>query len=282
MKKIIKVIDSDIFTSYEAQRLYCIARKKTFETTETSATATIFIPDENKKYIFTQTHDKVKILGLLARVKKEILECKIAAEPQRIDYFGCKNVDTKEIVKDCYEVDITSAYINIAYQTGYIREALKNEICKLKKADRLKVLGRIASRKDVRKYVDGVEIEFEMKQPTKEEIYLRDVWFDISARTDNMIKEMIKIIGEDDYLFYYVDAIFVKSKTAAKIINDYLLFFKFGCKIKRINILRIKSTEKGHQITTFTKNYKVLKKIKKYFIKKRVVKWIYKGNIAKK
>ena len=225
----------------------------------TTFTKTIYV--ENRTYFYSANGKlKQRELNLIRIVKAyaESQNFKISVDRSKINYIKVNNFTNGIYKKGLYEIDLNAAYWRLAFKYGYITEAIyykglnldekgnpvkpifnrygviSNHVSKM---SRLIALGNLAKSKTIFKY-DGEKYH----APEKEYSTLTEnVFFKVSAETDAIMKTLSIIAGKD-YLFYWVDAIFVKSKEAMENICDYLtneLDFEFKVlpiyKLKKAN-----------------------------------------------
>lgn len=105
-------------------------------------------------------------------------------------------------VRDCYEIDLVKAYYYTAKNLGYISEDFFQKTLKIPKQLRLRLLGSIASVKNIETF-DGEVIDLEQKSDAK----LRNIWHNIVCRTDMVLERMSSALGSH-FLFYWVDGIY--------------------------------------------------------------------------
>ena len=104
--------------------------------------------------------------------------------------------------KNVWEVDLTKAYYYSAYILGYISEDFFNKTLTLPKKIRLRLLGSIATIKNIETF-DGEEIDYE-------KVYdplFRTVWHNVSCKVDIVMSDIANALG-DHFLFYWVDGIY--------------------------------------------------------------------------
>lgn len=222
----------------------------------TTFTKTIYV--DNRTYYYTANGKlKQRELNLIRIVKAyaESQNFKINVDRSKINYIKVNNFKSGVYKKDIYEIDLNAAYWRLAYKYGYITKDIyykglnlndKGELIKpvynsygnisnyVSKMSRLIALGNLAKSKTIFKY-DGEKYH----APEKEYSTLTEnVFFKVSSETDAIMK-ILSIIAGKDYLFYWVDAIFVKSKEAMENICDYLTNeLEFEFKVMKIHKLK--------------------------------------------
>lgn len=132
---------------------------------------------------------------------------------QRIKYFSynksCKPGDYHENVR---EYDLKNAYWLKTFALNLIDEHLYQKGLTVSKKSRLAAIGSLAREKKVIEF-DGVT---QHDRPPLVSRKTRFLWNVISYEVGKVMFEASKIAG-DDFLFFWVDAIFVKGKSADKI-----------------------------------------------------------------
>ena len=118
-------------------------------------------------------------------------------------------------IENVMEMDITKAYYQMAFNLGYISEKFFNKCLDLPKIIRLRLLGSIATRKIIEDF-EGDQL-ISVKTKTNEK--MRNIWFNICLKLDEIIIECADAI-RDYFLFYWVDGIYFKKDE--KINDDFL------------------------------------------------------------
>lgn len=139
-----------------------------------------------------------------------------------------------DIISNVVEYDINKAYYQCAYNLGYINAKMYSEYINMPKHIRLRFIGVIATRKRTYTYIQG---KLSKNNQIKEDEELRNVWFHICKQVDNAL-ERFKEITKDNFLFYYVDGIYLKSgdySNELKIIKDE---FEFDFSEEKVNSIK--------------------------------------------
>lgn len=160
-----------------------------------------------------------KRLTLHSRLKKEIKDNIIsknlshltsAESVNNIKYYhfneNVKFYGIGEVIEDCTSFDINKAYYNCAFNKGYISKSFYDECIQLDKIVRLGLIGSIATKKTTFHYKGGNLVNSDVK----EDLELRKVWFSIVKEVDDCLNELSIEFG-DDFIFYWVDGIYVKG-----------------------------------------------------------------------
>lgn len=192
-------------------------------------------------------------MGLLLTIKKEIKQ-NFAPElnAENITYYDYNENyysdmeigEIKTFENKIVEIDITAAYFYAAYNMKLISKETLNKCLDLPKKKRLPLLGGIAAKKIIFFYENGIKND--EKTIIKTDELLRNAWFQICKKVDDLIVDCKQICGKN-FLFYYVDGIYffdsekLKQKIQNKIQNE-----KFKCKTLYIDELQILRVENSH------------------------------------
>lgn len=171
---------------------------------------------------------------------------------KKIKYFYYnKKVLPGEVFNEAYEVDIKNAYWDTSYfHYNLFSEEIYQKGLTVSKKSRLAAIGSLAKTVTVIQFDGKEEKELDPIKSTDTEF----LWNTICHRIS---KTMIKgsKLAKDDFLFFWVDALFVKDKQSAK--NIQAFFKKHGyqstiakCEWIKFNAggLTVKCTEKGKWI----------------------------------
>jgi len=228
------------------------ANGEAFKLVSTLLTKTIITETDIFYSVSSDSNLKLNELALIKSVKDYVIKNNIKAIAQRkniryIDKAILKNATFKN---DLYEIDLKSAYWNYAYKFKFISKDIYergNDTNKISKKARLIALGNLAKR--------SYEMEFNGSEFGKSEIIesdnTQDIFFKVSQKTDSVMTRL-KLIAAKDYLFYWVDAVFVKSERAKNEIENYLKQNRIEFKTVKIDkILKtngyIKVWDKAHK-----------------------------------
>lgn len=131
---------------------------------------------------------------------------------------------------ECYLVDINSAYLSVLLNFGLITKKTYDYINNnCNKKARLVAVGMLAARKDVYKFKKGEQSEHELV--VAETRYLFNMCI---QEVDDAMKAVAKEL-DNEYLFYWVDGIYLKTKEAAQRAMEILDSIGFKTKIKKLS-----------------------------------------------
>lgn len=221
--------------------------------------------------IYSSYKVPLKYLHLFSEVKKEVLK-----NVENKDLFINNDIDNKKILfnyfkkhkkqveigeylefENVIELDIVKAYYNAAFLLGFIGEDFYKKCLELPKTIRLMLLGSIASVIVTEHYVKGELVSREKKENS----LLRKIWFNICEYVDNCLFEFSELVHEN-FLFYYVDGIFLKyDKESEDLIKTSQFFcelkYKLKFKIEHLEKIKIYNySEKCTKIEVFRKKDK--------------------------
>lgn len=136
-----------------------------------------------------------------------------------------KNLGAGEFFDNCYCIDINSAYWDSARHFGYINDALHTEGLKKDKRVRLACLGTFAKTVDILVF-DGTEEK--VMPPILPEA--PEVFYNPANRIYQCMDDCKKAMKED-FLFYWTDCVYVKTKEAVNACKKIMKEHGFNSKI---------------------------------------------------
>ena len=211
-----------------------------FKLISTLLTKTIITDTENLYYV-SKSNLKMRELALIKSVKDYVIKhnIKTHAERKKIQYIDRAILKNGVYENDLYEIDLKAAYWNLAYKNKFISKEIferGNNTKLISKKARLIALGNLAKRSYIMEY-DGFgfgKSEIETSEGTE------NIFFKVSQQTD-AIMTRLKLLCGNDYLFYWVDAIFLKGERAKNEIESYLKSRKM--EFKTIPLTKIEKTD---------------------------------------
>lgn len=212
-----------------------------FKLISTTFTKTITVSEDEIYYYSSGGKLKRIELNLIKMVKEycEDHNFKVKVNKKYISYIRVNDNFKNGIHKrDLFEIDLKAAYWNLAYRYKYISKAIYNKglnldaegneikpkrnkygnICNhIGKTARLIALGNLA--KTYTEFTfDGKKYRIPRRVRSEQ---TENIFFKVSSETDAIMK-MLSILAGDSYLFYWVDAIYVRGQNAVDMIADYL------------------------------------------------------------
>ncbi len=172
------------------------------------------------EFVNKDTEIKPFELSFIGLVKKycEANPKYISVDRKTINYiFDGKMKQSYHYKEKVFEIDLTGAYWNFAFNEGHISEEVYKRGLEVRKTIRLIALGNLAKR--------TLELRFDgekyMPAYFRPSILTQDVFFHVSYLTDLLMRKLI-VIANKDFLFYWVDAIFVQGERARDEVINYL------------------------------------------------------------
>ena len=211
---------------YDAQEIVdeLKANNVPFRMETTTMTRKIITEDTTFSYLVRGASLNMRELNLIKKVKNDAQ----ALDLSQFKPVGAKDVTyiNKSTIKlgeqaegDFYEVDLKQAYWNIAFIKGIIslETYLYANHPKIKKKARLIALGALAKR------VTSVEYDGEQfgKIVVGEESEYARLFYACCLEVSGIMQDISREVG-DDYIFHWVDAIFLKNSSALERLITYL------------------------------------------------------------
>lgn len=189
---------------------------------------------------------ELSFISMVKRNAEKLNNIPDAIDRDGIIYIQRGNYLKNGTLKNCWEIDLTGAYWEFANKNKYLNEKIYQKGLTVKKKIRLIALGVLAKRTALIEF-DGqkyLPIDFINSEKTK------NIFFHVSAETDLLMRKLI-ILANKDFLFYWCDAIFVKTFETAELICNYLNDENVKHKVLEIAKLKKSNT----QITTWDESH---------------------------
>lgn len=199
-------------------------------------------------------------------IKKVRLYCEglkpVKLNEKSISYIRQGNIKKGTLKYELYEIDLSSAYWELAYKSKFISKDIYEEGQSVNKIVRLMALGNLAKRPTNFEFDGNSFVSIE-----KDEYPLTSgFFFDVSRQTDQIMKMLTILIGFN-FLFYWVDAIFIQGEEKKNLIIEYLENNNIKYKLKplykiikssnKITVIEEKG-EKKPRVFTFQKTKKIV------------------------
>lgn len=228
----------------------------------TNNSTTIDLINEPIRYFLAPDFIKKSELNFIGRVKKyakQVNKPELPISPQSIQYFRFNEFKQH---KNLIEIDVNSAYWNLAFQLGYIDKKLFQEgnSDKISKLTRLVSLGSLATKKKIFQF-DSTQyhyIGYKFNSVT------RSYFFHVSWELDKIMNQIFHEIGERA-LFYWFDAFFV-SADVAEFIEYSLGKFDLGIKTKEIQEIAKIKDKQGFEYVKVKDSDKGKKRIRTFYL----------------
>jgi hypothetical protein len=195
----------------------------------------------------------VKIFATYAKIKNEVKnipkELIPNLRPEDCQFFGTSSKIKVGHEGTVFNIDIKSAYLTALFNLGYIGKELFEEIStKCTKEERLVSIGMLGSETFIFRYFGELLEDVEIKQNE-----YRGIFFDCVKYTDQIMGDLIKIIG-DSYLFFWVDGIYFKDESKIPEIKKYLENQKMCFSMDVLNNFSVGLNKKGKYTVNFEKD----------------------------
>lgn len=192
------------------------------ECKENAALNIQFIKEEKPNYFFAAFRELKK------QVETYLLNNTILL-PNEIRYYDV--IQKKDFYKkEIFNIDLSSAYINVLLNEKIIDIDLFNKLEKLPKLDRLGVVGMLASKKNVYYYKNGELQDVEII----ENKILSNVFYFCVQKTFLIMQDLKNIIYSS-FIFSWVDGIYFDDKNKIKECEEYLIKNNYPYKIEVLN-----------------------------------------------
>lgn len=195
--------------------------KKTYQLRYTGYTMKITIG--NCIYLFADAINTNDFFSACNKVKKDVKDTGEFFEENiqlSIDYFKHSLQEFRgNLDLNCvYNIDIKKAYATTLLNKRLISNETFLMLDKLAKQDRLKVVGALATQTIITEIVNGEVIE---NPVIKCDTNLRNCFFAICKEVGEIMNNCATIAG-DDFLFFWVDGIYLSNYRHAAEIKNYL------------------------------------------------------------
>lgn len=218
---------------------YLKSEKRDFSVIKTGYTLQIVRPD-GAKYFYSDKRVNNALFSIVNRIKKDIDNSGMevpALRPHNIDYYGISAYFERHPAHDCPEdmvcIDLNSAYAQSLLNAFLISRDTFAALQALPKADRLRAVGMLATRKVILQYEAGKLKKAELKS---DEHYRNCFLYacDITAKA----MQMIATDYPDEFMFYWVDGIYLKNTNIVNEIAAKLFSNGFPAKIEYLHAVR--------------------------------------------
>ena len=146
--------------------------------------------------------------------------------------FRSANPNITNIKYDtCYNIDLSSAYAYCLYNCELITKKTFNYLLKLPKMERLTAVGMLATSHVKYFYSGGKCVDFKpYREPTAQ------IFFFLIDEINYLMQDIKWILG-NDFIFYWVDGVFIKPSVSKKKIQDVenlLISLKYPYKYEKV------------------------------------------------
>lgn len=214
---------------------------------------------ENNVYLFCDALSRTNFFSALNKIKKEITDTAVIFDDvqDKVSYYNHSLSRFKGHFHydHIYNIDIKKAYAKTLLNELLITAQTYKYLDKLNKMDRLKVVGSLATQTILVEKENGV-----MKKGFPkiiEDENLRRCFFHVSNIIGEIMNMCAKIAGED-FIFFWVDGIFLRSDYKKFEILSYLSSLNYDASCEWLTDFNIESKSGYNNITFFDedKNFK--------------------------
>lgn len=140
------------------------------------------------------------------KIRADLIELPIPVDVRYIKYYQTNFKHSSLYADKIYQIDIKSCYPSILYNSKLISDETLNYLSSISKENRLAAIGMLASKKNIFEFDDtgNVDKHFVLKSQYS------DYFFFCVQETFRIMDECKFILG-DDFLFIWVDAIYIKG-----------------------------------------------------------------------
>lgn len=235
-------------------------KKVPFTIYQTLSTTKIVTDTDTLTYTNTTNRLNNYELNLIKKVKKDALNCLEMPSTTNLDvkYIDVsKLINTNKVLtSELYELDLNSAYWHNALKNNFIQESTYNygKGTKIGKKARLISLGALAKTTTVQKYDGSIYTDLKPIKTTTKGIFFE------CANICSLEMNILKILAYNNFLFFWVDAVFFRTNKTKEILETYLKEKNIDYKI--IALDKIQSNKKDATITVHSETSK--KPIRKF------------------
>ena len=185
----------------------------------------MYLDSEIGNYMTQNDKIPIRELGYIDKIKQDIIKNKRyelvpKIKKDSINFFTySKEIHQGKEIKNCYEIDLNRAYWNMAYTLGILTPKFyklaydinpKTGKVFMGREVRLATIGSLARHRRIYSFDGRKEhVTYESSPETEH------VWDYVCYKISKIMEEARKAVG-DDFVFYWVDAILVKSLSARK------------------------------------------------------------------
>lgn len=196
-----------------------------------------------RRFLFTDTPVRPSLFPLVKRMKDEVRKAGVpSVDPREVAYFSFVNVMRKErLPARAWSIDMSSAYAHALHRRGLVTDATFADILALKKDERLRVVGMLATVRSIMSYRRG-----RITSLRQEESDTRGAFFACCYDVGEVMKAVERFPG---HLFFWVDGAF--SDRPCERTVEYFRKHGYPCKVEEVTDL---AWSESRRHLYFTKN----------------------------
>lgn len=212
-------------------------------------------------YLFSASKKtNFRLFGTYQTLKAQVKKINPPSYEGLISYFRLNlnnilNQHSKINLGEVINIDITAAYATTLLNKQYIDKKLFTKIMALPKLERLAVIGMLATKKHIFEFKAGEQINCS----TETDEQKRNIFFEASHAVNEIMEACAKI-AKEDFLFFWVDGIYLKTEKYKIEIQKYIEAHSYQYKTEVLNNFTAEIKEnktifvkynKGEKIKTF-------------------------------
>ena len=206
-------------------------------------------------YLLASKHP-LKVFAAHAKVKKAVKNSGLEM-PDLTDadlkYYSISKKLKPGNYGTVYCIDIKAAYPTALKNIGFIDPETYAYLMKQDKQTRLTACGMLAGTKHVFKYNGSELLDFEIIEKETKPVFLAAV-----ATIDEILEKTAEIAG-NDFLFFWVDGIYLKSDRKLQQIKEHWQNYCYDFSEEVLNNFLVTANNKGKLFVNFEKNGKIKK-----------------------
>jgi hypothetical protein len=232
-----------------------IKKRATFTVKCTNYTTEVL--QNNISYLFSASKKtNFRLFGTYQTLKAQVKKITPPSYEGLISYFRLNlnnilNQHSKINLGKVINIDITAAYATTLLNKKYIDNKLFSKITALPKLERLAVIGMLATKKHIFEFKAGEQINCS----TETDAQKRNIFFEASHAV-NEIMETCANIAKEDFLFFWVDGIYLKTDKYKKEIQEYISAQNYKHKTETLNNFTAEIKENKTIFVTYKKEEK--------------------------
>lgn len=196
---------------------------------------------EKKNVLLSNEILSTKIFIATNKIKKDISEQGIYFEKLSAnDIYFFDKYPKEGLFENCFLIDLTNAYPTALFNMGVIKKETFDYINTLKKIDKLRAIGSLATRKIIREY------EFDkLKSINQEAIKNEGFAYFYAAHKIGEVMQAAERKAKETHLFTWFDGIYLKSKEHATEIIKEINNLGFNCKLSELIYFKSEKTKRN-------------------------------------
>jgi hypothetical protein len=232
-----------------------IIKKANFTVKSTNYTTEVI--QNGISYLFSASKNtNFRLFGTYQTLKAQVKKINTPSYEGLISYFRLNlnnilNSNSSIIIDEVINIDITAAYATTLLNKKYIDKKLFDKIMLLPKLERMAVVGMLATKKHIFDFEKGEQINCSVETDAQK----RNIFFEASHSV-NEIMEYCANIAKEDFLFFWVDGIYLKTDKYKKEIQEYISSQQYQYRTETLKNFTAHITENKTIFVTYEKGEK--------------------------